>query len=133
MNQRPRLVFLLFALVTLLPFEAGALGLGGISVASILHQPLDATVAVTDLGNTVPGDLKVSLASAEAFERQGVERAHQLHALRFEVAPGDNGATLHITSRQPMTEPFVDFIVEVLWPEGRLLKRFTVLLNPPGV
>ena len=62
-----------------------------------------------------------------------MERPYLLNALRFEVAEGDDGATLRITSKQPMTEPYVDFIVEVLWPEGRLMKRFTVLLNPPGV
>lgn len=31
-----------------------------------------------------------------------------------------------------MTEPFLDMLVEVEWETGRILREYTVLLDPPG-
>src|SRR5690606_14828784 len=38
---------------------------------------------------------------------------------------------VRVTSRQPMTNPFLTFLVEATWPRGRLLREYTVLLDPP--
>ena len=44
---------------------------------------------------------------------------------------GDSGV-LHIRSRQPVREPYLNFLVEFLWPTGRLMREYTVLLDPPS-
>ena len=36
-----------------------------------------------------------------------------------------------VTSPRPVTEPFVTLLVEANWPRGRLLREYTVLLDPP--
>jgi pilus assembly protein FimV len=74
----------------------------------------------------------VSLASAEDYARVGVERFFFLTDLRFDVVAGPRGAMhIAVTSTQPVTEPYLNFLVEVLWPRGRMLKEYTVLLDPP--
>ena len=118
--------------LALAPAGAYALGLGDIHPRSVLNQGFNADI---DLLAVKPGeleDVKVNLASPEAFERAGVERPYLLSKLRFkpERQP-DGSAVIHVTSRRPIREPFLNFLVEVNWPKGRLVREYTVLLDPP--
>jgi pilus assembly protein FimV len=109
-----------------------ALGLGEIAVESALDQPFEATIQLRNVGSLEPNEVIVNLASAEDFERVGVERFFFLSRLQFETDLSDPGRPrVHVTSRDSITEPFVNFVVEVLWPSGRLLREYTVLLDPP--
>lgn len=108
---------------------AHALGLGEIEVRSRLNQPLSAVIPVS---STVPGELDgvtIELASNEEFERVGLERSEFLSSLRFQV----QGNTIKVTSKQIAREPFVSFLLDVRWADGRLLREYTVLLDPPAL
>jgi len=110
---------------------AQALGLGNIEVSSKLNQPLNAKVRLLsiprqDMQNL--GNIKVRLASNEAFQRAGLERPFVLSTLRFKVAPtGDTAANISISTTQPIKEPFLNFLLEIDWPNGRILRAYTVL------
>ena len=39
---------------------------------------------------------------------------------------------VRVTSIQPISEPFVSLLLDVGWPQGRLLREYTVLLDPPA-
>lgn len=109
-----------------------ALGLGDIELDSALNEKLDAEIELFDADGLQPTEILVSLASADDFNRVGVERFFFLTDLRFEVAYGPDGVThVQVTSTQPVTEPYLNFLVEVLWPSGRMLKEYTLLLDPP--
>lgn len=109
-----------------------ALGLGDIELDSALNEKLDAEIELFDAEGLQPTEVLVSLASADDFERVGVERFFFLTDLRFEVAFGPDGVShVEVSSTQPVTEPYLNFLVEVLWPSGRLLKEYTLLLDPP--
>lgn len=111
---------------------AWALGLGEIELNSALNEKLDANIELLDSAGLQPTEVIVSLASADDFERVGVERFFFLTDLRFEVAfTGDRIRGIEVSSTQPVTEPYLNFLVEVLWPNGRLLKEYTLLLDPP--
>jgi len=73
----------------------------------------------------------VSLASPAAFARAGIDRPLILNSLRFKVVRVDGHPAIRVTSDQPVREPFLNFIVEVDWRSGRILRQYTVLLNPP--
>jgi pilus assembly protein FimV len=115
--------------------QAQAVGLGNIEVNSKLNQPLNARIKLMsiprqDMQNL--GNVKVRLASAEAFKRAGLERPVVLSELRFNVeGSGETSADIRISSSQPIKEPFVNFLLEVDWPNGRILREYTVLLDPP--
>jgi pilus assembly protein FimV len=50
----------------------------------------------------------------------------------FSVSRGRDGrATIKVTSNRSVTEPFVTLLVEANWGRGRLLREYTVLLDPP--
>ncbi|MDH3355235.1 MAG: hypothetical protein OEL79_08490, partial [Chromatiales bacterium] len=119
-------------LLLLLPVNSFSLGLGEINLHSALNQPLDAEIGLLSVGSTEIEDIVVKMASQEAFDKAGLERPFFLTKLKFKVAKRVNGDTyLKITSREPVKEPFLDFIVEANWPSGRVLREYTLLLDPP--
>lgn len=109
-----------------------ALGLGDIELHSALNQPLNAEVRLLAEN---PGELKnavVKLAPGEEFARAGIERSAILSDLDFTIITVKDGASVvKITSTQPIREPFLDFVVQIDWQSGRLLREYTVLLDPP--
>lgn len=122
----------LAALAMLAPGLAAALGVGDYTLNSYLNQPLEMEVELFDAGDLTPEEVLANLGSEGDFQNAGVERVFFLNELNFEVnlRPDGNG-TLRITSAQPVREPFLNFIVEIMWPTGRLLREYTVLLDPP--
>ena len=122
-----------FWLTALLPINSFALGLGEIEVNSFLNQPLNAEIEVLSARPGEIDDLLVSLASREAFTRAGLERPRHLSELRFEVKKNEAGdsAVILVSTRSAIKEPFLNFLVEADWSKGRLLREFTILLDPP--
>jgi pilus assembly protein FimV len=108
-----------------------ALGLGDIKLTSALNQPFDAEI---ELVAATPDDLsalRATLASSDTFARYGLDRPQFLSDFGFQVARNGTRDVLRITSTKPVTEPFVTLLVEANWPRGRLLREYTVLLDPP--
>jgi len=112
--------------------SALALGLGEIDTRSALNERFIAEIELLDTRGLDASEVIASLASAEDFERVGVERFFFLTDLKFEVVPNARGRLVILaSSSKPVSEPYLNFLVEVLWPSGRLLKEYTVLLDPP--
>jgi len=117
-----------------LPLAAHAAGLGKLSVNSALGQPLSAEIELFAADQAELDSLAANLASDQAFRDARVEFAPVLSTLRFAVEkkPG-NKAVLKVTSTRPVNDPFVDFLVELNWASGRLVREYTMLLDPPSV
>src|SRR5471032_141344 len=111
---------------------APALGLGDITPHSALNQPFSADIALVDAAGLGEGDLSVSLVSADEFSRAGVERLFFLNNLKFTPILRGNRQMIRVTSSKPVTEPFLNFLVQLNQPNGRLLREYTVLIDPPG-
>jgi pilus assembly protein FimV len=109
-----------------------ALGLGEMTLGSYLNEPLRAHVDLLDLGGLHEDQIRVRLATPEDFKRMGVDRAYFLTSLSFHVEIDDSGrGRIVVTSEEPVLEPYLDLIVEARWPSGRLLREYTVLVDPP--
>jgi len=109
-----------------------ALGLGTIQVTSRLNQPLSAEIPVMADSPAEVGGLSVALASAEDFQRVGLDRSRVDVPLQFAVGKDSRGQTvIKVTTHDPVREPLVDFLISVNWSKGRLLREYTVLLDPP--
>ncbi len=130
MSQRLLRISLLIA--AFLTSEVWAIGLGDIRLDSALNEPLRAEIALLSASPEELAGLDVSLASSDVFERYGIDRPYYLQELEFNIVRGGvDGSTVQIRSRSPMTEPFLTFLVEANWSSGRLLREYTVLLDPP--
>src|SRR5690606_32112194 len=122
----------LFAASTLSSSIAMALGLGEAKVSSTLNQPLEAEIELVSVRDLSTAEILPTLASPGDFQRAGVERVHFLSDLNFKVVFRDaNKAVIKVTSKKPVREPFLNFMVEVVWPSGRLLREYALLIDPP--
>lgn len=118
-------------LAVLLPLTASALGLGEISLRSALNQPFIAEIPLTSDAAEDLSQLSVQLAPAATFERFGLDRPRFLEDFSFRVQRDGSGTVIRVTSSQPVSEPFVSILLDINWPQGRLLREYTVLLDPP--
>lgn len=113
------------------PVASNALSLGDIRSNSSLNQPLRAKIELLSTSAQEAQQLQVRLAPNNVFSRVGVDRPAFLDSLRFRSATENGKPVILITSDAPIAEPFVNFLLEVSWPQGQLLKEYTVMLDPP--
>lgn len=117
---------------SLLSNPALALGLGEAQLNSKLNEPLRAEIKLLDTRGLSADQVLIALAAPADFERNGVERLYFYSEFEFEVLldnPG--GAIVKVSSRGPVREPFINFLVEARWPTGRLLREYTLLMDLP--
>ena len=111
---------------------ANALGLGGLTVKSTLNQPLLAEIELTQVQDLNAAQVVPSLATSAEFAQAGVGRTAILDDLTFTPVINAGGkSVLRITSTKPVRDPYVKFLVQVLWPNGRALREYSLLLDPP--
>ncbi len=111
---------------------AQALGLGEIELQSFLNEPLNAEINLRKSEGVSPGDVFVNIAPQSAFERVGIDRNFFLTKLNFQVTTAPDGnLVVNVSTREPLREPYLNFLVEVTWPNGRLMREYAVLVDPP--
>ncbi|MGS0546774.1 FimV family protein [Pseudomonas sp. Y5-11] len=131
MVQVRKLVLAIAAASALSSGMAHALGLGELTLKSTLNQPLVAEIELLDVKDLTAAEVVPSLASPEDFAKAGVDRQAFLNDLTFTPVLNASGkSVLRVTSSKPLSEPMVKFLVQVMWPNGRLLRDYTVLLDP---
>jgi pilus assembly protein FimV len=130
--MRRHLQRLLLIGALLSPVTLYALGLGEIRLHSALNQPFDAEIELISPTADELAGLKVGLASPDLYSRYGIDRPMYLSTFAFSVQRTRDGrANIKVTSNRSVTEPFVTILVEASWARGRLLREYTVLLDPP--
>lgn len=118
--------------LTLGTSAAQAMGLGGITVKSELNEPLRAEIPVFVAGPDEAKSLQANLAAAEEFARVGLSIGAMSVPINFEIVRNARGEpVIEVTSEQPVREPFLSFILEVNWANGKLLREYSILLDPP--
>lgn len=131
MVQVRKLVLAIAAASALSSGMAHALGLGELTLKSTLNQPLVAEIELLDVKELTAAEVVPSLASPDDFAKAGVDRQAFLNDLTFTPVLNASGKSiLRVTSSKPLSEPMVKFLVQVMWPNGRLLRDYSVLLDP---
>lgn len=110
-----------------------AIGFGELKLYSYLGEPLYAEIAVTGNEDIDSSMLQINLASAKDFMRAGIDRPYILNSLAFQIIAYDGKSYIVIRTNKPIQIPYLEFLVEMSWPSGNLVKEFTVLLDPPPV
>ena len=110
-----------------------ALGLGRLSVQSTLGETLRAEIDVTSLAPEEASNLKVRIASPDAYRSAGIEYNAVLPSAQATLLRRADGRPfLRLTSDKVVQEPFVDVILELSWASGRLVREYTLLFDPPS-
>jgi pilus assembly protein FimV len=119
-------------LATLFANTVFALGLGEFKLNSSLNEPLDMEIQLLNVGELTELEMLAGLGSRADFERADVERLFLLTDLHFKIDLSKPGQPIiRVTSRKPIREPYLDFLIELQWSTGRLLREYTLLLDMP--
>ncbi|WP_232415330.1 MULTISPECIES: FimV/HubP family polar landmark protein [Methylotenera] len=119
--------------MALIPISVFAAGLGKLNVNSGLGEPLRAEIELLSVTPDELNSIVANIASEEAYANQGIERPASHKTIKIEIVKNASGtSTLKLKSSQPISEPFLDMLIQVDWASGRLLREYTVLLDPPG-
>src|SRR5437773_3220280 len=108
-----------------------AAGLGQLSVISPLGQPLNAEIEIVSLQPGEEEGLVARLASPDAFRAAGIDFNPALATARFAIERRGGRPLLRVRTTQPVNDPFLEILVELQWATGRLVREYTVLLDPP--
>lgn len=112
--------------------QANALGLGEIRVNSALNEPLDADIRLVQVRDLLAQQILPRMADIDEFSLAGLTKSRFLTDVKFQVKVAPDGSgSIHVTSSVPVQEPFLSFLMEVNWPQGRLVREYTLLLDPP--
>ena len=110
-----------------------AVGLGAITLHSTLDEPFDAEIALINIGDADETQILVDMASKADFDKSGIPWELHLSNLSFKVDLSNPGKpVIRVTSQKPIKEPFLDFVTELQWPDGRLLREYTIFLDLPA-
>jgi len=120
------------SLMCLFSSSVFAVGLGEIKYTSGLNQPLNAEIPLLSAGDLAEYEVHATLASARVFEKYGVDRVFFLNSIKFKIDRDSNDQIIiRVSTLQAVKEPFLNFIVELNWPNGQVSREYTLLLDPP--
>lgn len=124
-----------FVIIMMLPWTViYAAGLGKLTLNSALGQPLNAEIDIVTTSSDEVASLKASVATREAFAQAGINYESIFSSLRISVESRSNGNPyIKLTSPQAVNDPFLNILMELNWVSGRILREYTVLLDPVDV
>ena len=117
------------ACLMLISTTSHALNLGELTVKSKLNQPLDASIPVIASTEEL-ASLKIRLASVAAFERFQIPKGKLLDSLQFVIHEQQGKPYIRVTTKAPIKEPLLEFVISLNWGNGKILRNFAVFLSP---
>lgn len=129
MKQKLILLVLVIGL-TIVSQSSLSLGMGKIQVYSALNEPLQSSIELISHADEDLQNLEVKLASSEDYQKVGLDRSFVPSNIMVALDE-DNPYLIRVTSNGPVTEPIVSLLLDVNWNNGRILREFTILLDPP--
>src|SRR5438067_8893876 len=133
MRAKPFITFGLVAGTLAITPTALALGLGRLTVDSALGQPLSARIELTSASRDELESLSAKIADPTLYRQNNLTYQGVLARTRVVVEMAGGNPVLRISSSSPVSEPFLDLMVELNWASGRVVREYTFLLDPPGV
>lgn len=109
---------------------AYALSLGELKVYSYLNEPLNAEIIIDGVEDLHISNIIAEIASDKDFARTGIPKSFLLNKLKFEILRTNNITVIHISTLKAVKESFLDFLIQVMWPDGKIIKNYTILLDP---
>lgn len=109
-----------------------ALGLGEITMRSGLGQAMSAEITLISASSAELKSAQVTLADKSVFAESGFDYNELLKSFHFDISKSGASHYVKVSSATIVNEPFLQFIVELKWQGGHMLREFTVLVDPPS-
>ena len=118
-------------MLSLMPGACFALGLGELKHFSHLGEKLEAQIDLINIPTDLRAEnMRLRQLSGEEAEELGVEIVARWNPLEFRVDTSRDSYQISLLSRRPVREPFLNIMVELEWPTGKLYKEYTIFLDP---
>ncbi len=130
--MKRKLAAAIFCLSVFYSSWINALGLGDVELNSALNEQLEAEIPLVNLKGVSAGLIQVNLATKEDFQLMNLDRPFFLNQLEFKIQKNNRGQrVIEVTTDEAVEEPYLNFLIEVVWPNGRLLREYLVLFDLP--
>ena len=114
--------------------DANALALGQLRVQSSLGEPLRAEIDIVEINQEEASSLRAGIASPEAFKSAGLDYSPAVAGVQISLEKRADGRSyLRLSSNRPVSEPFVDLMLDASWSSGRVVRDYTLLFDPPSL
>lgn len=121
----------LVSMLTLVCLPGWALRTGDIQTQSRLNEPLEAVLSISDVSAAEAANLQVRVASADIYAQLGLERSVAASDLRFAIeGQAPDNLRIRVRGQRPWLEPYVILVLDIGTSKGRLLREYTLLLDP---
>jgi pilus assembly protein FimV len=129
--QRWALTATLLGTIALTPLSAWSLTLGGMRVQSALGEPLRAQLSLGQLTPEELSSINAGFAPAAVYQAAGITANPILDNVQISVdASEPSNVVVNLTSSSPISEPFLDMLLEIKWASGKVVRDYTLLFNP---
>lgn len=108
-----------------------ALGLGDLAEKSVIGEPLRATLAITGEEKFPLKTLSVRRINAAEAASMGIELLPFDLPVSFEVRQEEDRRWVVMSSQQAVTKPYMEFLLELSWPKGSVVREFIILPSTP--
>jgi pilus assembly protein FimV len=123
---------LLVAALMLFPADGlRALGLGEARVDSYLGQTLDVSIRLIEPDGGALDSLTVASASGDDYDRLGIPSTALALGLDVSVDRRVDPPLLRVRSSREVIDPVIQILVDARWSSGRVLREYTLFLDPP--
>ncbi|MEY3996281.1 MAG: hypothetical protein RL344_624 [Pseudomonadota bacterium] len=110
--------------------NAHAATLGKMKVLSVLGASLKAEIELTNILPEEESNLVVKIASPDVFKRAGLEYNPALANIKATINKNSRPFKITLSSQTVISEPLLEILMDLNWQSGRLVRQYTVLLDP---
>ena len=122
---------MLLGTLALTPLSAWSITLGGMRVQSALGEPLRAQLSLGQLTPEELSSINAGFAPAAVYQAAGITANPILDNVQISVdASEPSNVVVNLTSSSPISEPFLDMLLEIKWASGKVVRDYTLLFNP---
>lgn len=107
-----------------------ALGLGEITVSSKLGEKFNASVPITDSTTLNSDQIIAKNAPSEIYQQLQIDNSFTYQSFNLVISKQGEELILIISSNDTIKEPYLNFVLQLKWPEGQLNKEYKVLIDP---
>jgi pilus assembly protein FimV len=119
-----------WGIMALAPLTAWSLTLGGMRVQSALGEPLRAQLSLGELTPEELNSVNAGFAPAAVFRAAGIVLNPVLSNVQISIDRSvPTNVMVNLTSTSPMSEPFLDILLEIKWASGKVVRDYTLLFN----
>ena len=116
-----------------LPLGVQSLGLGEARVESFLNQPLEVRMRLLNVSEDELDSLTVMSASPDDYQRLGLMNDALALGLELSLDRSVSPPIVRVSSARPVSDPVVQLLVDARWASGRMLREYTLFLDPPTI